>query len=445
MAQNTIRFVDSIFAIGKEAWQSLSNTDYPFLRFEFLAALEDSQCIDSIKPANLMFDSETGWLPYYAVLESKDNITGETCLLAIAPIFKKLHSYGEYVFDWLWADAYQQHGFNYYPKLVWAIPFTPATGPRIVSLGDAEEQSMYYQQIANGLTAQCQQKEFSSWHCLFSDSIAQESLAQYAFVKDSLVKNALNQPDAEPFLESSLEPFILERTSCQFHWFNNNGNGQTFRDFDNYLQTFTSRKRKNVNKERRRLIESGFELSRKLGDEMTAEDIADFYHCYQLTYAKRNMRGYLTLDFFQQLLLSMPDQLMLVQAKLKDECGKLSKTLACALYFYDQETLYGRYWGCKQEYDSLHFECCYYQGIEFCIEHQLKRFDPGTQGEHKISRGFQPTLCHSQHWIAQPDFRRAIKGFLKQEGQQIETYAAQASRHLPFKSTRKETITPDHD
>lgn len=400
MAKNSIRFVHSISAIGKPTWQSLLQTDYPFLRFEFLAALEQSQCVDSINS-----HSETGWLPYYAVLETATE--GE--ILAIAPVFKKLHSYGEYVFDWAWAEAYQQHGFNYYPKLIWAIPFTPATGPRIVSSGHSTELVKYYQQIATGLTDHCLEKNYSSWHCLFTDVKANHALQQES---------------------------ILPRTSCQFHWFNHKGDGQAFDDFNDYLQTFTSRKRKNINKERRRLTDAGFRLSRKLGHEISDTDIENFYYCYQLTYAKRNMHGYLTLDFFRQLVNTMPEQLMLVQARLtseQDESMNSGQALASALYFYDQGTLYGRYWGCLQEYDSLHFECCYYQGIEFCIENKLEHFDPGTQGEHKISRGFQPTLCHSQHWIAHQDFRQAIKGFLNQESKQIKTYSIQANRHLPFK------------
>ena len=202
-----------------------------------------------------------------------------------------------------------------------------------------------------------------------------------------------------------------------------------FGDFDHYLEKFTSRKRKNIKKERSRLQSLGFQFSTKTADEIKPSDIETFYHCYQLTYAKRNMRGYLSLEFFQLILQSMPEQLVLVQAQ------QIGTSLACALYFKDDDNLYGRYWGCLEEFDSLHFECCYYQGIEYCIEHDISHFDPGTQGEHKISRGFEPTLCHSQHWIAHPQFSQAINEFLIEEESDIQNYITQATSSLPFNAT----------
>ena len=325
-------------------------------------------------------------------------------ILAIAPVFQKLHSYGEYVFDWGWADAYQQHGLKYYPKLVWAIPFTPSTGPRMISQGNNQQQLMYHQQIAEGLSAYCRQNDFSGWHCLFPNSLARQAAASNT----------------------------MSRTSCQFHWFNDN-----FTDFPHYLEKFTSRKRKNIKKERSKLLESGFSFIKKVGNDISPSDIESFYLCYQLTYAKRNMRGYLTLEFFLQLLQTMPEQLLLVQASISEE-GKSNKqhtkVVANALYFKDSDNLYGRYWGCLEEFDSLHFECCYYQGIEYCIEHDLSHFDPGTQGEHKISRGFEATICHSQHWIAHPEFSQAIDNFLTEEKLDIQDYAAQAAEQLPFRA-----------
>lgn len=383
---NTVRFVNSIHDIGQEQWSALSTTDYPFLRFEFLALLEDSQCIGS---------PNSGWLPHYALLERQNEI------LAIAPVFQKLHSYGEYVFDWGWADAYQRHGLKYYPKLVWAIPFTPSTGPRIISQGKPEQQVLYQQLIAQALTEFCQHHHFSGWHCLFPQQSGNKAIA-----------------------ETPSQLTIMSRTSCQFHWFN-----ESFKDFSHYLEKFTSRKRKNIKKERSRLRDNGFHFLTKTANEITSTDIETFYHCYQLTYAKRNMKGYLSLEFFQLILQSMPEQLMLIQAHQADT------PLASALYFKDSDNLYGRYWGCLEEFDSLHFECCYYQGIEYCIKNDLSHFDPGTQGEHKISRGFEPTLCHSQHWIAHPQFSQAIKDFLLEDRLEIENYMTQAISHLPFKTT----------
>ena len=403
MKQNNVRFTHSIHDIGKESWDILSTSDNPFLRFEFLAALEDCQCIDSPTQG---IPLNSGWIPHYAIVENE-----QQAVVAIAPVFKKLHSYGEYVFDWAWADAYQRHGLQYYPKLVWAIPFTPSTGPRMVSQGNQTECTLYHQLIAEGLTDYCQTHDFSGWHCLFPNSVAQQALAS----TNSTVSNTMN------------------RTSCQFHWFNRDNNGEGLTDFTHYLEKFTSRKRKNIKKERARLLESGFSFHQKSGFEIDESDIENFYHCYQLTYAKRNSRGYLTLAFFKQLLKTMPEQLLLVQAHYNDTDSRSSKVVANALYFKDADNLYGRYWGCLEEFDSVHFECCYYQGIEYCIEHNLSHFDPGTQGEHKISRGFEPTICHSQHWIAHPEFRQAIDDFLTAEKSDVDHYASQASDYLPFK------------
>lgn len=382
---NTVRFVNSIHKIGQEQWTALSMTDNPFLRFEFLAALEDSQCVGS---------TNNGWLPHYALLEDQNR------LLAIAPIFQKMHSYGEYVFDWSWADAYQRHGLRYYPKLVWAIPFTPSTGPRIISKAQPQQQALFVQQIAQALTHHCQHQHFSSWHCLFPELNTQQAIS--------------HTPTSLP---------IMARTSCQFHWFN-----EGYQDFAHYLDKFTSRKRKNIKKERARLKSMNVQLLTKVAEQITATDLEFFYNCYQLTYAKRNSRGYLTLEFFELILKTMPEQLVLVQAQQE------GTSLASALYFKDSNNLYGRYWGCLEEFDSLHFECCYYQGIEYCIEHNIGHFDPGTQGEHKISRGFEPTICYSQHWIAHPQFSQAINDFLLAEKSDVQNYMTQVTSNLPFKT-----------
>lgn len=406
---NRLRFSNSIHEIGSEIWQKLLNTDNPFLRFEFLAALEDTLCIDTPKKKIAL---NSGWIPHYAILEDEENTA-----IAIAPVFKKLHSYGEYVFDWAWADAYQRHGLNYYPKLIWAIPFTPSSGPRIISQGSPSQRELFHQQIANGLSQYCQQNNLSSWHCLFPDDSANNALCHNndsSYLNSHLTK------------QTSTTKTRLYRKSCQFHWFNND-----FTDFSNYLEKFTSRKRKNIKKERARLLDAGFVFHQKVASQITEADIENFYHCYQLTYAKRNRRGYLTLAFFKQLLTTMPDQLLLVQAQLPANQG--SHIVANALYFKDADNLYGRYWGCLEEYDSLHFECCYYQGIEFCIKNHLTHFDPGTQGEHKISRGFEPTICHSQHWIAHPQFREAIDGFIQEEQTNVDAYSSLVAQHLPFK------------
>lgn len=407
---NNIKFISSIHNIGALNWNSLLSSDNPFLRFEFLSALEDCQCINS---ANTPQTLNSGWIPHYALLEDEQQKP-----LAIAPIYQKRHSYGEYVFDWAWADAYERYGLNYYPKLVWAIPFTPSTGPRIISQGNNDQLLAYYQDIALALSQHCLEHDFSSWHCLFPDLLATRALTS------APTTSTRNPPFTSQAGMSLTSDTSMLRTSCQFHWFN-----EGFKDFSHYLEKFTSRKRKNIKKERARLQESGFVFQQKTESEISEEDIEIFYHCYQLTYAKRQRYGYLTLNFFKQLLKTMPEQMLLIQAQ---RCGK---NVANALYFKDADNLYGRFWGCLEEFDSLHFECCYYQGIDYCIENNLSHFDPGTQGEHKISRGFEATTCYSLHWIAHPQFREAIDHFIKEEQLAVEDYATAVKEHSPFKNS----------
>lgn len=397
----THKFVHSIHAIGEECWNQLIQTDNPFLQYSWLAALQDNHCIAS---ENQQTEIEhSGWQAHYLLVEKDEKI------VAIAPVFEKHHSYGEYIFDWAWADAYHRHGLDYYPKLVWAVPFTPSTGPRLISQAKSSEYNDLSRYCAEALTEFCQQYNFSGWHCLYP----------------------------EDALKEAIKAQTLSRNSCQFHWYNLSLSGHRYQNFEHFLADFSSRKRKNVRKERKRFQSSDIEIKRLTGSHISQQDIENFYHCYQLTYLKRGMQGYLNLNFFQQLRQTMADQMLLVQANLISEddnqacSGK--KNIANALYFKDQKNLYGRYWGSLDEYHSLHFECCYYQGIEYCIENDLQHFDPGTQGEHKISRGFRPIICNSQHWIAHPQFRAAIKRFVEEEQQDIRHYQQQASEHLPFK------------
>ena len=398
------RFEHSIHSIPAKQWNQLLPNDNPFLRYEWFAALEDSGCISS--SANQVDFQRLGWQAYYLLIEENDE------LVAIAPVFKKLHSYGEYVFDWSWADAYHRNGLEYYPKLLWAIPFTPSTGPRLITNLDADNFDRYVRYCANVLSTHCQSEGYSGWHCLYPEHTLKEALKHQT----------------------------LSRQSCQFHWYNQSLQGGIYQNFDEFLGDFTSRKRKNARKERAFFRTAEIDIKRLTGDEITAKAIDEFYRCYQMTYLKRGMQGYLNLNFFQQLRETMAEQMLLVQANLTPgSCANgTQQNIANALYFKDEKNLYGRYWGCLDEYDSLHFECCYYQGIEYCIENELEHFDPGTQGEHKISRGFRPILCHSQHWIAHPQFRDAIDRFLQEETLGIHEYQQQASEHLPFKNI-------DHD
>ena len=372
-------FIDSIHQVTVMQWDSLCRNDYPFLRHAFFAALEDSGSTTEI----------TGWQPHHLLIKEGDE------LLAFMPLFLKTHSYGEYVFDWSWADAYHRYGVEYYPKLLNAIPFTPATGERWVIKAGADYAAIQAA-LFEAIQTESEKLELSSQHFLFPNTEQARVLSQQGFLK---------------------------RVGCQYHWFN-----QDFTDFDDFLATFNSRKRKSVRKERRVVQEQGLTIQVKSGGEITEQDWQDFYLFYHLTYFKRSGRqGYLKEAFFPLLAKNMSESIVMVCAQ-KDE-----QTVAAALYFRDSETLYGRYWGCKEEFDLLHFEACYYRGIEYAIQHKLKKFDPGAQGEHKIQRGFQPTETCSYHRINEPQFHDAIAKFLKAEAEDMARYQEALCEKLPFK------------
>ncbi|MGH1484700.1 MAG: GNAT family N-acetyltransferase [Cellvibrionaceae bacterium] len=375
------RFLTSIDDVNADQWNAVCGNDYPFLRYEFFAALEKSQSTNKT----------TGWQPYHLIVEDKAHK-----LLAALPLFIKHHSYGEYVFDWAWADAYHRYGQEYYPKLLNAIPFTPATGPRW-GIDKAIDSDDFQNDLFAIVEQEALRLQLSSSHWLFTNTSCCASLTQQDY---------------------------MQRVGCQYHWLN-----KGYKNFDHFLESFTSRKRKNLNKERRKVSEQNIQLLAKEGAEITEEEWQAFYLFYHMTYFKRSGRqGYLSDSFFPLLANSLPQHLMMVQAFKGDEM------IAAALYFKDSDTLYGRYWGCKEEYDQLHFEACYYQGIEYAIRHQLKRFDPGAQGEHKIQRGFTPIKTYSYHWIANDEFRDGIAHFLQSESKQMEHYIKAASERLPFKT-----------
>ena len=368
----------SIYDIPQQHWdalyQRLQPAGYPFLDYRFLAALEDSGCIGAAT------DHPSGWQPCY-LTDSRHSL--------IVPTFVKQHSYAEYVFDWSWAEAYQRYGLAYYPKLLWAMPFTPASGPRL--LGDPQDLS----RAMDWVQAYTEGEQLSGWHLNFTDQ------------------------ETTDYLQSQTAP--AHRQGCQFHWFN-----RDYQSFDHYLQHFVSRKRKSVRKERQRVKDQGIDVVRKTAADISPQDMDFFYRCYQNTYHQRGSYPYLNREFFRRLQAGMADKLLLVVAAHQGE------PVAAALYFFDSQTLYGRYWGAVQEFDALHFEACYYQGIEFCIEHKLQRFDPGTQGEHKISRGFEPVYTHSFHQLQQLPFQDAVQEFAAQERQHVEHYFTEASTLTPF-------------
>ena len=374
----SFKYLNSIDEISSTKWDKLCASDYPFLRHDFLAALEHSGSVGG----------DSGWRPYHLTAYQANE------LVAIMPLYIKNHSYGEYVFDWAWADAYHRYNIDYYPKLLTAIPFTPAGGSRLCTSESVDKRHLV-NAIIDDIQKQTQSGRFSSWHLLF--------------------------PEQEEF-KCWQASTLSSRHGCQFHWFN-----QHYRCFEDFLATFTSRKRKNIKRERRRVAEQGIQLTQLTGQQISVQHIQDFYLFYQATYLKRGQQGYLTQSFFLELREKMADQLLLVMAE------KEGQAIATALCLYDSDTLYGRYWGCLEEYECLHFEACFYQGIEFCIAKGLNRFDPGAQGEHKILRGFEPIKTHSLHWIEHEGFREAINQFLKQEKAGMAQYEKQAALMLPYK------------
>ncbi len=374
-------YLNSITDISPDNWNAVVNDSYPFLRHEFLAAMElsKSACSDS------------GWKPQHLTVYDGKN------LVAVMPLYLKLHSYGEYIFDWDWSRAYERHGLDYYPKLLSAIPFTPATGPRL-TCKEGVNKSQVYTFVSDSLVAHANKSNSSSIHVLAPDC------------DESTAWGARN---------------LKLRISYQYHWFNEN-----YEDFDDFLSRFSSRKRKNLKKERSRIEEQGVSIHRYIGDDISASMWDTFYHYYQITYAKRSGHGgYLRREFFDLIHETMSENILLVMAK------RNGQDVAGALYFFDSTTLYGRYWGCTQEFELLHFEVCYYQGIQFCIERGLKRFDAGAQGEHKIQRGFEPVEIYSNHWIASEAFSDAISGYIDSEAERTVEHINKAKKLLPFKNS----------
>lgn len=377
----TFKFNTSIETIGQTIWDCLADGHSPFCQYPFLHALETSGSVGG----------ETGWQPFHLVIYQNSEPVG------ILPLYKKTHSYGEYVFDFAWANTYRQHGINYYPKLVAAIPFTPVTGARLMLSAEVDKQQLL-PTLCKEFTHQLTLSGMSSMHWLFVEQDISQLLHQHGQV---------------------------QRQTVQFQWFNRH-----YSSFEDYLTHFNSRKRKNVKKERIKIINEGIKVVRLHGDNLTEENMRFFYHCYKQTYLKRSGHdGYLTEVFFQHIFENSHHNLMLVIA-LKDD-----QPIASALFIFDQNQLCGRYWGSLEEVHNLHFECCYYQGIEFCIEQNIAKFNPGTQGEHKILRGFEPIYCYSNHSLKELAFHEAVERFIQQENVQIEQYKNNAEKLLPFKQT----------
>ncbi|WP_057830571.1 GNAT family N-acetyltransferase [Colwellia sp. TT2012] len=380
-----ITFFERFEQIPVSDWRRLNTSSCPLVSYEFFKALEASQSVSGAR----------GWQPHHMVIENDGTIDG------IMPLYLKQHSWGEYVFDWDWAKAYEDNNLAYYPKLVGTIPFTPVTSNKLWS------NKLNLAELFSSLISHCQQHEINSWHILYCPEI-----------------DSTSRPTAKgkSGTTDKLPEDVYLRHTVQFHWFN-----RGYASFDDFLATFTSRKRKNTRKERASIKQQGINIRQVRGPDITASDIDFFYLTYQLTYLKQGHQPHLNFDFFKQIFTHLAANVLLIIARHNDE------DVACALFFYDDSHLYGRYWGCKTAFNNLHFELCYYQGIAFCIEHNLQCFNPGTQGEHKIQRGFEPVLTHSYHWVKHGAFKEAIKDFCQHERAHMQRYHQQCQQALPFK------------
>lgn len=378
-----IRVMDSLAEMPQAPWNQLLAQQAhatPFMRHEYLLALEQS---GSATP-------RTGWSPQVITLWQ-----GAT-LQAACVLYLKTHSYGEYVFDWSWANAYQQHGLAYYPKAVLAVPFTPVPGTRLMA-----SSPEWRQRLLEAALAQCQKMRLSSLHLLFG-----------------------SQED----VQSSQALGLMTRHTVQFHWSN-----QAYRDFDHFLAQLSQEKRKKIRQERRKIQTEGVTFRSTRGAAISPSDWAFFYRCYERTYLEHGNPPYLTPEFFkQQAEHQAPSWLMFI-------AERQGQPIAASLIgLMDEEqgkrTAYGRYWGALERVDCLHFEACYYQPLQWCIEHGFDSFEGGAQGEHKMARALLPTDTPSTHWLAHPAFAEAVQDFLQREGAGMESYLQDLQKHTPFKA-----------
>ena len=371
-----IKVVKAIDEVDAQEWNNLITDNNPFCKHEFLSALEKHHCVGE----------QFGWIPrHLTVYENKQ-------LIGAAILYEKYNNYGEFVFDHVWHNAYEKYGLNYYPKLVSAIPYTPASGVRFLAKKDNEKR--VFSALLDTIVKICEKIDASSFHCLFP-------------------KNEVG------FFE---EKSLLIRNDCQFHWHN-----QNYGCFDDFLANLKQKKRKNIRQERKKVSYSGVSIRQLDGNSATDVDWQNFSNFYNQTFLEKSGTPTLNLGFFKQIAKTMPDQVLLFLADLNGEC------IAGSLMFKSDTRLYGRHWGCNKQVDYLHFEACYYQGIEYCIQHNLEVFEPGAQGEHKVSRGFVPTLTQSAHWIKDEAFKQPIKHFCEQEQQHIAHYMEQVNKHNPYK------------
>lgn len=377
-----MRIVGDPHEIEAGAWDALlaaSPSPTPFLRHAFVSAMHDSA---SAVP-------DTGWTPCFAMLE-RDGM-----LVAAAALYLKTHSYGEYVFDWAWADAWERAGQPYYPKLLGAVPFTPVPGSRLLAVDDAARAA-----LVEGIEQFARAQQLSSVHLLFVDDADRRAAAGQGW---------------------------LERSTVQFHW--QNRAPRAYLDFDDFLAGMTRDKRRKIAQERRYVKEAGVTLQAVPGAQIGADDWDFFYRCYQRTYREHRSTPYLSREFFTRMARDMPEHWLLFVAWRGDE------RIGCSLLALDPQSrvAYGRYWGALEAVRCLHFEACYYAPIDWCIANGYARFEGGAQGEHKMARGLEPVRTYSSHWLAHPAFSDAVARFLEREGAGVEAYVDELEQRSPFK------------
>lgn len=379
-----LEIIEKLSEVSPADWNALLSPDAsPFLKHEFLSTLEETACVGS----------NTGWqIAHLALYRSRK-------LIGAMPLYLKLHSYGEFVFDWSWAQAYEQQGMQYYPKALCAIPFTPVQGSRIL-FAPLENKSQVQEQLIAGLKTLLMQNKLSSAHVLFPLGEQTQAMVDQGF---------------------------MLRDSVQFHWHNHQ-----FVSFEQFLSTLTMKRRKNIRQEREKVSREGISFRHIPGQSATDQDWEFFYQCYANTYMEHHSSPYLNQDFFKLLCSRMPENLHLIVAQ------RGSSPIAASLLFVDaaSSTAYGRYWGALEHIPCLHFETAYYQAIEYCIEQKIETFEGGAQGEHKMARGFLPTTIQSAHFIVDPQFSKAVKHFLEREQLGIGAYVDELAEHSPLKSAK---------
>lgn len=378
------RVFSSPLEIDAGAWNALlarESDPSPFMRHEYLAAMHESGC--AREPA--------GWQPRFVTLWRGQ------ALHAACPMYLKNHSYGEYVFDWAWANAYAQNGLDYYPKALVAVPFTPVPGARLLAVSDDARNA-----LLRALIDHAREEELSSLHLLFTQA-HDVAAAEHAG--------------------------LMLRHTVQFHWKNDHSGGEPYADFNHFLASLQQEKRKKIRQERRKVADAGVVFRSARGTEISMEEWAFFYRCYERTYLEHGNAPYLNPDFFRRMAQTMPNNWLLFMAE------RDGKPMACSLIGIDPDrrVAYGRYWGALERVDCLHFEACYYQPLEWCIQHGYLRFEGGAQGEHKMARALLPVSTTSAHWLAHPAFADAVARFLEREGQGIDQYLDHLALRTPLK------------